>query len=466
MAKVARLFIAMAKRKGVRQPALDILDQYFQGIDAQVRRVENDLASAEPHWLASLVEFAQRAWRRPLEDSQRDELLQFYASLRDRDQLRPEDAMRDVVASILISPRFSYRIDPPPPGSDTRPLDSFALASRLSYFLWSSMPDQELLDHAAANDLHHRDVLLAQTRRMLGDARAGRLALEFGGNWLDFHQFQQHNAVDRRRFDAFTDELREAMFQEPLRFFEDLVQRDASVMEFMEANHTFVNPVLAKHYGITTPDLPADQWIRVEDAGRYGRGGLLPMSVFLTKNSPGLRTSPVKRGYWVVRRLLGQYIPAPPANVPELPKDEADLGELSLRQVLARHRDSKSCAVCHQRFDAIGLAFEGYGPVGERRDMDLGGRPIDDQAEFPDGSRRQGVDGLRRYVVEERAEDFLDHLCRKLLAYGLGRSLQLSDELLIEQMRADLQRNDFRFSAMVESIVTSPQFLTRRGAER
>ena len=227
------------------------------------------------------------------------------------------------------------------------------------------MPDAELLSHAAAGDLHQPDVLTAQTRRMLRDPRVRGLATEFGGNWLDFRRFEEHNAVDRERFPSFTNELREAMFEEPIRYFDDMAKRNRSVLDLLYGDDTFVNRVLARHYGM--PEPPGDEWVHVEDARRYGRGGVLPMAVFLTKNAPGLRTSPVKRGYWVVRRLLGEVIPPPPPTVPELPKDEANLGELTLPQVLARHRADRSCAACHSRFDSVGLVFENYGPVGELR---------------------------------------------------------------------------------------------------
>jgi hypothetical protein len=189
------------------------------------------------------------------------------------------------------------------------------------------------------------------------------------------------------------------------------------------------------------------------------------MSVFLTKNAPGLRTSPVKRGYWVVRRLLGETIPPPPPTVPELPQDEAKTGELTLRQLLAAHRDNKSCAGCHERFDSIGLAFEGYGPIGERRAKDLGGRPVDDRAAFPGGGEGEGLAGLRTYLREHREADFVDNLCRKLLAYALGRGLLLSDEPLIEQMRAKLAADGYRSGSLVESIVISSQFLNQRGRD-
>jgi Protein of unknown function (DUF1588)/Protein of unknown function (DUF1585) len=223
--------------------------------------------------------------------------------------------------------------------------------------------------------------------------------------------------------------------------------------------------VLAKHYVMPDPDVGSNDWVRVDDAHHYGRGGLLPMSVFLTQNAPGLRTSPVKRGYWVVRRLLGEQIPPPPPQVPELPKDEAKTGELTLRQLLASHRENKSCAACHERFDAIGLAFEGYGPIGERRDKDLGGRPVDAHASFPGGGEGTGLAGVSNYLREHRQQEFVDNLCRKMLAYSLGRSLLISDEPLIQDMQAKLAANGFRFDILLQSIVASRQFLTMRGRD-
>jgi hypothetical protein len=241
--------------------------------------------------------------------------------------------------------------------------------------------------------------------------------------------------------------------------------QNRSVLDFIDADYTFVNPVLAKHYGMPAPSGGPDQWIQVQEAHRYGRGGLLPMAVFLTKNSPGQRTSPVKRGYWVVRRLLGEHIPAPPPEVPDLPKDEAKFGDQTLPQLLARHREHKACAGCHQRFDSMGLAFEGYGPIGEQRTVDLGGRPIEATATYPDGRERTGLDGLRRYLSDRRQEEFVENLCRKLLVYALGRSLELSDQPAIDRMRTRLRKDAYRLDCLVESIVTSPQFLNQRGRD-
>jgi hypothetical protein len=323
------------------------------------------------------------------------------------------------------------------------------------------MPDAELLRHARQGDLQNPAVLVQQARRMLQDERARGLATEFAGNWLDFRRFEDHNAVDRDRFPSFTNDLREAMFQEPVRFVENLIRHDGSVLDMLYGDYTFVNPVLAKHYGMPQTAGDPDTWVRVDGAGSYGRGGVLPMAVFLTQNAPGLRTSPVKRGYWVVKRVLGETIPPPPATVPELPHDESKL-DLPLREVLEKHRANPSCAGCHARFDSVGLAFENYGPVGERRSHDLAGHTVDTHAVFPGGSQGTGFAGVQTYIREHRQQDFVDNLCRKLLAYALGRSLQLSDDPVIEQMSAKLAAEGYRFTPLVEIIVTSPQFLNRK----
>jgi hypothetical protein len=344
------------------------------------------------------------------------------------------------------------------------PLSSYALASRLSYFLWASLPDAELLAHAASGDLQKPEVLTAQARRMLRDARLRNFAIEFAGHWLDFRRFEEHNAVDRERFPMFDNDLRAAMFEEPLRFFADLVQTDRPVLDFLYGDYTFVNAPLARHYGMPEPDpgMSADGWVRVDHATQYGRGGLLPMAVFLTANSPGLRTSPVKRGYWVVRRVLGERIPPPPAVVPDIPNDEKNLGDLTLREVLAKHRQDKTCASCHARFDSFGLVFEGFGPVGERRTLDFGGHAVDTRAEFPGGKEGTGLVGLRDYIRQNRENDFIDNLCRKLVAYGLGRTLLMSDDALVAEMKRNLSANGQRFTALIETLVASPQFRTKR----
>ncbi len=476
-----RLYLAKAET-GNDPIAAKAITEHFERVNSTIRWVEGARQEAVPRHLDALLKFASRAYRRPLTPAEREGILAYYHELREESALTHEEAMRDSIASVLMSPYFLYRIDYTDPESKpapakrttaaakagaaaepaaTAPLADFALASRLSYFLWSSMPDDELTAHAAAGDLHQPDVLLAQTRRMLKDDRARGLATEFGGNWLDFRQFETHNAVDRERFPSFDNELREAMFEEPVRFLADMIHNDRSVLDLLYGRYTFVNPDLARHYGMPAVAGKPDQWVRVDDARQYGRGGVLPMAVFLTQNAPGLRTSPVKRGYWVAKRVLGEVIPPPPPTVPELPADEAKM-DLPLPQMLARHRSNPVCASCHARFDSFGLAFEGYGPIGERRDKDLAGRPVHTEATFPGGIDGAGLDGLQAYIRAHREKDFLDNVSRKMVVYALGRSLLLSDELLIDRMRARLAESDNRISALIDTIVTSPQFLRKR----
>ena len=473
ISRLAEVYLKKAEKNGGGALELEAIRHFFKQINQQIRWVETTRIAAEAAHLQAVLNFAERAWRRSLSQNEREELLVFYRSLREMDQLTHEEALQDTVVSVLMSPNFCYLTYTPKTNqsanhSETQnvreQLTDFELASRLSYFLWSSIPDAELLQHAAAGHLHQAEILVAQTQRMLQNEKVTGLATEFGGNWLDFRRFKEHNSVDRERFPEFTDELRAAMFEEPIRFFVDLIQQNRPVTEFLDAKHTFVNKVLARHYDLPETVAVNDEWTRIDNANQYGRGGLLPMAVFLTKNSPGLRTSPVKRGYWVVRRLLGEHIPPPPPNVPELPDDEAQTGELTLRDALARHREHKSCAGCHNRIDSIGLVFEGYGPVGERRAKDLGGRPVETSATLPNGQQATGLSELRTYLHEHRQQEIIDNFSRKLLSYALGRTLILSDDLLVRELQEKMQASDNRFGSLIEGIVTSPQFLHKRSS--
>ena len=478
-------FVTKASTTGKADPvAFEAVASHFDKVNAVLRNIEKERIDAEPRHLDSLMAFAARAYRRPLSAAERADILAFYRSLRDKSNLSHEEAMRDSIVSVLMSPYFLYRLDlntaltttspyervaARTASSNARaalgaPLNDFALASRLSYFLWSTMPDAELMSHAAAGDLRKEGVLNAQIRRMLKDDRALGLATEFGGNWLDFRRFEDLNTVDRERFPGFTNPLREAMFQEPIHFISDLIRNDRSVLDMLYGTYTFVNPVLAKHYKM--PDVAGgpDTWVRVDNARDYQRGGVLPMAVFLTQNAPGLRTSPVKRGYWVARRVLGEVIPPPPPVVPELPKDEAKL-DMPLREVLAQHRNNPACSSCHARFDTFGLTLENYGPVGEARTKDLAGHAVDTQTTFPGGSQGAGLTGLQAYIHANREKDFLDNLSRKMLVYALGRSLRLSDEPLIQRMNTRLAAGGYRISALIGTVVTSPQFLNKRSAD-
>ena len=444
--------------------AIQAVEDFFDTANEGIRWVQQARPDAEPSHLQSLFDFAARAYRRPLSSADRADLLAFYREVRERYDLDHEGAISEAIVLVLTSPKFSYRVDLVEAGGGVQPLSDFDLASRLSYFLWSSMPDEELLQHAAAGDLHEPEVIKAQARRMLQDPRIRALAVEFGGNWLDFRDFEQIGTVDRERFPSFSDELRAAMFEEPIRFLLDVFQHNRSILDFLYARDTFVNPMLARHYGMLVRG-DESAWVRFQGADRYDRGGLLPMAAFLTKNAPGLRTSPVKRGYWVAKNILSEQIPPPPPLVPELPADEAKM-DLPLRQMLEQHRANPSCAPCHARFDSFGLAFETFGPVGKRRTYDLGGRTVDARATFPGGIEGEGLQGIRQYIRDHREDDFVDGFSSKLLAYALGRSLALSDDLLIQEIGRKLADDGRRFETVIESIVTSRQFLNKRGREQ
>jgi hypothetical protein len=479
--KMRDVYLAKAAANPNNDPvAAEAIRTHFDGINATLRKLEKERAQSEPKQLDALAAFATRAYRRPLTPAEREDLLAYYHHVRAQNQLSHEDAMRDAIASVLMEPDFLYRLDT----SDglvasasakplvrkvstavpSEPLSSYALASRLSYFLWASMPDEELLRHAASNDLQKPAVLLAQAQRMMKDPRVRGLATEFTGHWLNFSLFETNNSIDRMRFPQFTNDLRQAMFEEPIRFVEDIIQSNRSALDLLYGNYTFANPVLARHYGIPGVDGSTDHWVRVDNAGQYGRGGILPMAVFMTQNSPGLRTSPVKRGNWVVQKVLGIRVPPPPPVVPELPSDESK-SDLPVRAMLAKHRSIPFCANCHQRFDSFGLAYEGYGPIGDVRTKDLAGRPVDTAVTYPGGVNGVGFEGLRSFIKDHRQDQFIDNLCRKLLSYSLDRSLQLSDEGLIDAMKASLAANGDRFDAMVETIVLSPQFRNKRTPE-
>ena len=233
------------------------------------------------------------------------------------------------------------------------------------------------------------------------------------------------------------------------------------MLELIESDHAFLNESLAKHYGI--PGVKGPEWRRVDGVKAHGRGGVLALGAILTTQSGASRTSPVLRGNWLLESLLGEKLPKPPKNVPQLPDDEAATDGLTVRQLVEKHRSVASCASCHNRIDPFGFALEAYDPIGRLRQKDLGGRPVDTRAELKDGTRFQGFDGLKDYILTRRKDEFLRNFCRKFLGYALGRSIQLSDEPLIDEMLTRLRASDYRVSAALETILRSQQFRYHRG---
>ena len=355
-----------------------------------------------------------------------------------------------------------YRLENAPAGSSSAPVSDWELASRLSYFLWSSEPDEELRAAAAAGTLGTPEGLARQTRRMLADARVRRLATEFAGQWLHIYDFDSLDEKNEKHFPEFAD-LRGDMYEESIRFFTDLFQNDASLLSLLNADHTFVNERLAGFYGME--GVEGSKWRRVDGIRQHDRGGILGLATTLAKQSGASRTSPILRGNWVSEVLLGEKLPLPPKEVPQLPEDETATDGLTVRQLVAKHTSVPQCASCHQRIDPFGFALEGFDSIGRRRDADLAGRPIDTQTKLPDGSEINGLTGLRDYLLETRRDAFLGQFYRKLLGYALGREVQLSDQPLLTEIEQRLARNDYRFSMAVEMIVQSRQFREIRGRQ-
>lgn len=404
-----------------------------------------------------LRQFAQRAWRRPLAEAEAKQLDTLYFDGRKK-ELDRESAAREVIVRVLVSPNFLFKAETLPlaqsQGEDT-PLNAHELASRLSYFLWASLPDWELRKAADDGSLLKPEVLSAQTKRMLKDYKATALAKEFAGQWLKFSGFDAQSTVDEKKFPQFTPEIRNDMQREATEFFSHLVRDDRSVGDIITGDYTYVNERLAVFYGI--PGVQGKEFREVK-AAQQNRGGLLGMGAILTKTSRPLRTSPVIRGDYLYQVVLGFSSPPPPPNVPELKETSKPA---SLREALMQHRADQACAVCHDRIDPLGFALEGFDPIGRFRDKDEAGEKIDDTGELKDGTKFQGLAGLRDYLKKNKPQ-FTNQFCRKLLGYALGRQTLPSDRRLLAQMQDSLKKNNGHFSAAVLEVVKSRQFLNRR----
>ena len=425
-----------------------------QPIGERAERFRQRLVDTEPMHLKALLELADRAWRRRLSDAEQQSLRDLYHTLREA-EIPHEEAIRLTLARTLASPAFLYRREKPAEENTPAPVTDIELASRLSYFLWSSLPDEELRRVASAGDLRNNDVLLSQTHRLLKDPRTRRLAIQFACQWLHVRNFDQDAEKNEKLYPEFA-ELRKDMYEETVRFFEDMFRNDGSILSLLDADHTFVNEALAKHYGIG--NVIGSNWRRVDGVQANGRGGLLGMATILASQSGASRTSPILRGNWVYETLLGERLPRPPAGVPVLP-DEPPQG-LTARQLIEQHSSAETCAKCHRKIDPFGFALEQYDAIGRLRPA-----PVDTTTMLVEGQTIDGIEGLRHYLLNDRRDDIVRQFCRKLLGYALGREVQLSDRPLLDTMMNDLKMNDYRFSAAVESIVLSDQFRKIRGTE-
>jgi mono/diheme cytochrome c family protein len=456
--------------------------KYVTPLRANYDAVTAAQAAARPGHVKDCLEFASRAWRRPLTEKEKQGLRAFY----DKTLSAAQDhrkAVRALLARILVAPQFLYRVEQgageraigragnsslslsvshsltsPPSQTLTVPLSNWEVASRLSFFLWASIPDDELRRAAGAGELTDPAGIRRQVKRMVADPKARRLSTEFFGQWLGFYHFDQYKGVDTSRFTDFTDDVREAMYDEAVSFFEHVIRKDRPVREMLFADYTFLNKDLAKFYGVKKEVKSAERVELVEGANAFNRGGLLRLGAVLTATSAPLRTSPVKRGDWILRRVLGTPTPPPPADAGSLPADDKLFGGLSLKAKLEQHKRNPSCANCHTRIDPLGFSLERYDPTGRWRDKYPDGNAIEDSAALPDKTEVAGVDGLLAYLRSKEAQ-VRRTLSAKLVGYALGRTVLASDQLLIERMVQ--AGGDATFAELAAEVAASKQFRTR-----
>jgi mono/diheme cytochrome c family protein len=421
-----------------------------------------------------LERMMRRAYRRPVTAEELRRAVQMVKSDMDEGESW-ESAVKFAMQAVLCSPKFLFRmeLDEDPHSPEVRQLDEFQLASRLAYFLWSSMPDDQLLDLAQENRLSAE--LDAQVARMLADSRAESLVGNFGLQWLQLMRIETFSP-DPERFPTFNPALRSAMLEETKRFLHAIIAQDLSILALLDADFTFMNETLAQHYGVADTNgnwmgreplypegqpIRGDQFVRVLLPDRL-RGGLLTQASVLAVTSNPTRTSPVKRGKWILEQILGTPPPPPPPNVPELPEEEeSGAASLTLREKLEIHRRNPACANCHTKMDAMGFALENFDAIGAYRSRD-GRFLIDATGEFSDGTRFSGPVELKEFLMT-RQDEFVRCLVEKLLVYGLGRGLEYYDRPTTEKIVRAMPGHDYKFSGLVREIVHSDAFRQRRG---
>ncbi len=404
-----------------------------------------------------LTDLLRRAYRRPVIPANLDRAMKFYRQGRKDGDF--DAGIEMALSAILVNPQFLFRVEQDPKGVAAKTayrVSDIDLASRLSFFLWSSIPDDELLNLAARNELHKPEVFEKQVRRMLADERSRNLATNFAAQWLHLRNLESITP-DLRLFPDFDDNLRKAFRQETELFVESVLREDRSVLDLLQADFTFLNERLAKHYGV--PHVYGSRFRRVELGAGRQRGGLLRQGSILTVTSYATRTSPVLRGKWILENMLGSPPPPPPANVPAL-KEPTVAASLSIRERLADHRANASCASCHRLIDPVGFALEQYDAVGRWRTLDEG-RPVDAVGGLPDGSEFEGVAGLEKALLQ-RPELFVRTLTEKLFIFALGRAPEEADAPALRKIVRDARANNYRFSSLIVGLTTSVPFQMRR----
>ncbi len=419
------------------------------------RQIFSCTADSTPCAKTVLSALARRAYRRPPTNAEIERLLTFYTSGR-RGGGSFDAGIENALAFMLVTPQFLYRFERDPeliPADGVYALTDLELASRLSFFVWSSIPDDQLLNLAIAGKLRNPGVLDQQVKRMLADERARALGANFAGQWLYLRNLKSLRP-DEDVFPDFDDNLRQALQRETEMLFEHVVLTDKSVLELLDADYTFLNERLARHYGI--PNVYGDQYRKVPVKDDYRRG-LLGQASILTLNSYGNRTSPVTRGKYVLSNILGTPPPSPPANVP--PLDEKPGKALSMRERMEEHRSNPACSGCHKLMDPIGLSLENFDGIGRWRVSDAGAR-IDASSTLWDGTSIDGPAGLRRAILA-RPDQFARTATEMLLTYALGRGLEYTDMPVVRSIVRESAGQHYRFSSLVSGIVNSAPFQMR-----
>ena len=400
--------------------------------------------------------FAYRAFRGPVEPIESERLLRLYDGAMQRGE-GFQGAVKFALKAVLVSPRFLFRIEADIGSSAPAPVSDYELASRLSYFLWSSTPDEELLQCAAKNRLHEPATLEKQARRMLQSPKSRALAESFAAQWLRVGDLNTVIRPDPRRFPEYTPALRDAMVQEAIAFFDSLLRDQASMLNLLDADYTYLNETLAKHYGI--PNVTGPQMRRVMLTDRR-RGGVLTMASVLTLTSYAQRTSPVLRGKWVLEEIFGTPSPPPPPNAGGLPAEDKPHNGLTFRQQLEKHRSRPECASCHSRMDPIGFGLENFDAIGRWRET-IGGTPVDASGTLISGAKFTGPLELKACLLAQK-ETFVHNLTEKMLAYALGRGLEAYDVPTTDHITAALKKNDYRMNTLFLEIVQSFPFRYRK----
>lgn len=406
----------------------------------------------------TLDAFLPRAYRRTIAVGETDRPMRLFAAARQRGESY-DNAILLALQSVLISPQFLFRIERPAPSHDMRPIDSHAMASRLSYWLWGSMPDDELLNLAAMDKLRDPAVLDAQIVRLLKSEKSREFAESFVEQWLGTRELGRDIKPDKTLFPAYYDEeIQGAMRYEPVLFFQDVLAENLSLLTLIDSDYSYLTNKLARHYGITYPKgTQVDQQprrLKLPDGAH--RGGVLGMAAVLATTSMPTRTSPVLRGKWVLDALLGTPPPPPPPNVPELKDEHGAASPKTMRERLSKHRENPLCASCHSKIDPLGFALENYDVLGRWRTEDAG-QPLDTTGELPDGTKFESVDGLKQ-VLLSRKRFFIRNLTAKMMGYALGRGLTLEDQCAVADIVAKLEKDNFPAQMLIKEIVLSAPF--------